>query len=94
MGLSADPASVVGQDVSALAYTQDLQEVLLLDPYSHMVVDMVARVRASDAGWTYASFDVTRWRGRTLHLYINCYNDGVGGRTWMYVDDVSLVACY
>ena len=35
------------------------------------------------------------YRGRSLVLYFEVYNDGTGpqGRTWMFVDDVSVEAC-
>ncbi len=43
--------------------------------------------------WNQLSFDLTRWRGRTVQVYFNVYNDGVGGTAGMFLDDVSLTAC-
>lgn len=42
-----------------------------------------------------ADVDLTAYRGQTIVLYFNAYNDYVymGPRTWMYVDDVSVQAC-
>jgi len=39
------------------------------------------------------TFDLSRWRGRTLQVYFNVYNDGLGGTAGMFLDDVSLVSC-
>ncbi|MFQ6015642.1 MAG: hypothetical protein ACE5NP_09380, partial [Anaerolineae bacterium] len=36
---------------------------------------------------------VTRFKGQTVRVYFNVYNDGVGGRTAMYVDEVGLIIC-
>ncbi|MDQ1301601.1 MAG: hypothetical protein QG637_1523 [Chloroflexota bacterium] len=43
--------------------------------------------------WNQMSFDLSRWRGRTVQIYFNVYNDGQGGTAGMFLDDVSLVAC-
>ena len=43
--------------------------------------------------WNQLSFDLTRWRGRTLQVYFNVYNNGVGGTAGRFLDDVSLTAC-
>lgn len=40
-----------------------------------------------------AEVPVARYRGRTLWVYASTRNDGVGGRTWMFVDDVSAEVC-
>ncbi len=43
--------------------------------------------------WNQMSFDLSRWRGRTVQIYFNVYNDGLGGTAGMFLDDVTLVAC-
>lgn len=40
-----------------------------------------------------AEVPVTRHRGRTLWLYLGARNDGEGGRTWMFADDVTAEVC-
>jgi hypothetical protein len=58
----------------------------------------IARVlseRSDARAWqrrTY-TFDVTSYRGRTLWLYASVLNDGVGGRAWMYIDDLDVAFC-
>ena len=86
-------ASEEGTSLTMLPYEDDLQEVLLLNSADFMVVDMLERWRANDGDWVQVAHDLTPYRGRTLVLYINAYNDGLGGRTWMYVDDVSIKVC-
>ncbi len=70
----------------------DRQEVLLLKS-DETTLAIVQRVRNSDAGWQQATVDLTTYRGQTIYLYFNVYNDNNGLRTWMYVDDVHLELC-
>lgn len=39
------------------------------------------------------TLDVTEFRGRRLWLYSTVVNDGLGGRAWMFLDDVEMVFC-
>jgi hypothetical protein len=39
------------------------------------------------------TMDVTSYRGRTLWMYSTVLNDGLGGRAWMYLDDVEVEFC-
>jgi hypothetical protein len=41
--------------------------------------------------WQVHTFDLAAYAGRPVNLYLGIYNDGVGGRTGMYVDHVSLL---
>ncbi len=43
--------------------------------------------------WNQALFDFNAWRGQSFQLYFNVYNDGGGGRTVVFLDDVSLATC-
>jgi len=43
--------------------------------------------------WNQMSFDLSRWRGRTVQIYFNAYNDGLGGTAGMFLDDVTLIVC-
>jgi hypothetical protein len=44
--------------------------------------------------WTYHTFDLTPYKGQTIIVYFNVYNNGVGNRkTAMYLDDVSIQVC-
>ena len=39
------------------------------------------------------TLDVSAYRGETLWLYSTVLNDGLGGRVWMFLDDVEMVFC-
>jgi len=72
--------------------TSDRQEVLLLTP-DEKVLAVVQRVRRNDSGWQQETADLTAYRGRSVYLYFNVYNNGNGAATWAYVDDVQLETC-
>lgn len=79
--------------LSALGYSGDTQEVLVLHGVHWTVLKMLARVRLNEGVWVEERFDLSEFAGQRIVLYFNCYNDGYGGRTWMYLDDVSLTVC-
>jgi len=73
----------------------DYQRVILLQPGTFSTIKTLTVVHENDRAWKQASFDLSAYRGRSLVLYFEVYNDstlGVG-RTWMFVDDVSVMAC-
>ena len=73
--------------------TADRQEVILLR--SELGTEVILqRVRQNDPGWVQAVVDLTPFRGQSLVLYFNVYNDGNGLRTWQYLDDVEIGVCY
>ncbi|MCX6028514.1 MAG: hypothetical protein NT169_04315 [Chloroflexi bacterium] len=43
--------------------------------------------------WNQMTVDLTRWRGHTVQIYFNVYNDGTSNTAGMFLDDVSLVVC-
>jgi len=43
--------------------------------------------------WLHMSQDLSAYRGRTILLYLGVRNDGQGGTTAMYLDDVSVRVC-
>jgi len=70
----------------------DYQETMLLtNRYGRLRTLM--RVRENEDQWLERSFDVTRYAGREVVLYFSVFNNGDGCRTWMYLDQVSLLAC-
>jgi hypothetical protein len=80
--------------LSQLASGGDLHEILLLDAMdAGTVVAVLEQGRWNDGYWQPAAYNLMPWRGRRLRLYFNAYNDGLAGRSWMYVDDVSLQIC-
>ncbi|MCX7708148.1 MAG: hypothetical protein N2204_09085, partial [Anaerolineae bacterium] len=72
--------------------TTDYMEVVLLDP-AGAILNKPWRSHNDSRVWNQLTFDLTSWRGQTVQLYFNVYNDGVGGRAAMFLDDVSLTSC-
>jgi nucleoid-associated protein YgaU len=70
----------------------DRQEVLLLTP-AEQVLAVLQRTRQNSIGWQEQQVDLSPYRGRTVDLYFNVYNDGNGLATWLYLDEVSLLDC-
>jgi hypothetical protein len=77
------------------AASGDFQRVLLLRPTDYTLLRNLMQVLQNDTTWRRASFDLTPYRGQSLVLYFEVYNDSTGsaGRTWMFLDDVSVQAC-
>jgi len=71
----------------------DYQELLLLQPQSQEVEARLWRVTRDDRRWLQQLVDLSVYRGRSVSLYFNVNNDGAGGRTAMYLDDVCLELC-
>ena len=77
------------------AASGDWQRVYLLRPGDYGVVKRLMDVQEDDGVWKHASFDLSQYTGRDLVLYFEVYNNSTDadGRTWMYVDDVSVQSC-
>lgn len=79
----------------ATAGNGDFQRVLLLRPGTYAVVKTLTKMLANSSGWHEAWFDLAPYRGQSLVLYFEVYNDNInaGPRTWLYVDDVAVTTC-
>ena len=68
---------------------------MLLDGNSYALVTKLMQELDDDDVWKYRAFDLTAYRGRSVVLYFEVFNDGTStaGRSWMYLDDVSLKFC-
>jgi len=76
------------------AIQHDWQEARILDTNLDSLAQ-VMKVNSNSQIWTRQTFDLTPYKGQTIVLYFNVYNDGLGNRkTAMYLDDVSVQACY
>lgn len=73
----------------------DWQRLLLLKPGTYAVLTTLWRGLQDAGDWQAATIDLTPYRGQTVVLYFEVYNDSTtaAGRSWLFVDDVSLVAC-
>ena len=78
----------------------DWQEVIIYD--SSMSYPPLAwampKVCSDSQTWTHHTFDLMPYKGQTIYVYFNVYNDGqppgVPHKTAMYLDDVSVQVCY
>jgi uncharacterized repeat protein (TIGR01451 family) len=72
----------------------DFQRAMLLaDDYSYLAT--VMKVLENSGDWQRRSFDLTPYRGRSIVIYWEVFNDDLlaGPRTWMFLDDVSVQVC-
>lgn len=76
----------------AVALTGDRQYMLLLNEQGS-VVERLLWTRRDSQQWEMLSFDLTKHAGKTLRLSFGVVNDGAGGVTSMFVDDVALLVC-
>jgi hypothetical protein len=70
--------------------SQDWQRAIILD--GDYQVEEILLTRCEDAdSWQYFSAELDGYAGRDIVLYFEVFNaGGSSGRTWMYVDDVSV----
>ena len=73
-----------GSDVQLLNIYEATTGVRLAQPWSRL---------SNEQSWQFEQIDLTHFRGRTLRIEFGVHNDGSGGRTALYLDDVSLLAC-
>lgn len=71
----------------------DQQEIRILDAVTGATLRQVWSSLSNDGAWKGLQFDLSEFIGRSIVLYINVRNDGAGGKTAMFVDDVLLELC-
>lgn len=81
-----------GTTFGEAALAGDMQYLLILDRYGTWI-DTLLWQRRNTQAWTPFTVDLTAYRGWTIRLQFGTYNDGVGGITSMYVDDMVLEVC-
>ena len=73
-----------GSDMQLLNIYETTTGVRLAQPWSRL---------SNEQSWQFEQIDLTHFRGRTLRIEFGVHNDGGGGRTALYLDEVSLLAC-
>jgi hypothetical protein len=71
----------------------DYREVLLLTETLGLITTLDRQREAGDGRWLQQSYDLLPYRGQTVNLYLNVYNDGRNSQLWSYVDEVAVVVC-
>ncbi|MFH1085893.1 MAG: hypothetical protein V1772_09055, partial [Chloroflexota bacterium] len=92
--LPAHPGSgmSLGAAQQALAGGSDLQYLLVLNQYGY-ILEAPVWERRNDPYWAFRELDLLPYRGQTIRLQWGVYNNGLGGVTAMYLDDVTLSVC-
>jgi hypothetical protein len=83
------PTELSGGTLAPLA--DDVQMVLLFDQAGTQHVLLFQR--QNFGGWAPYEMNLDRFAGQRVTLYFGVFNNGTGGITGMYLDDVSLVFC-
>ena len=100
----AMPSLPTGPEVDQEALGSDAQYVLVLDagddpndPNSGTLLETLLWIRSNNQQWGFYEFNLSKYAKSNQDVWIKIqagtYNDGVGGVTAMYVDDVSLELC-
>ncbi|OUC09304.1 hypothetical protein RY27_03670 [Litorilinea aerophila] len=65
----------------------------LYDEATGQFIDRILGEQSDARSWLQVKHELTPLAGRTIRLLLAVNNDGMAGRTAMYVDDVSIRAC-
>jgi len=73
----------------------DWQAAIIYDQtLSHILAWAMPKVCSNSQTWMYHTFNLMPYKGQTIIVYFNVYNNGAGNRkTAMYLDDVSVQVC-
>ena len=71
----------------------DRQRVRILDQNQGVLQEIMGGPVSNSQTWTSLTDDLLQYRGTTIVIELRVENNGFGGRTWLYVDDVSLEVC-
>ncbi len=71
----------------------DLQFVDIYNAMTGQFAGRALGVQQNDARWLAATYDLTSLAGQPVRIVFAVNNDDAGGRTAMYVDNVSILAC-
>ena len=74
------------------APTNDAQYALILDSNNNTLATLLW-TRQNSQAWQQHTYDLSAYAGQTIRILFGVYNNGTGGITGMYLDDVSLDAC-
>ncbi len=86
------PENPLGLEKKDAGSSGDAQLVLILDMENNELERLVM-MRSNEQSWLGYSFDVSHYAGETIKVYFDTLNNGWGGITSMFVDNVSLGNC-
>ena len=89
----AMPELTIGEPFETQVFSGDFQYILILDQYNNLIETLDIGLSNSQT-WTHKSFDLSDYIGwYPFKIHFGTYNNGYGGVTSMYVDDVTLQVC-
>ncbi len=68
---------------------EDRQDVVLLNP-DLSTIAVLRRTRTTTNAFVQQVVDLSQYRGRSVYIYFNAFNDGNNRRTWMFIDSALL----
>jgi hypothetical protein len=71
----------------------DAQELIIMNATGQPLRRVWTSISNARA-WQTLAFDISEFMGMPIGIYFNVYNNGAGGVTAMYIDDVTLEICY
>lgn len=74
------------------ATSSDAQYLLIQDEGQNTLETLLWTLENSQT-WQPHTFDLSNYIGQTIWIYAGVYNNGLGGITGLYMDDVSLTTC-
>jgi len=78
--------------IDTVEASNDSQYVNVLDG-NNQVLETLLMMRSNDQKWGLYQFNLSKYAGQTIRIQAGAFNDGLGGVTGLYVDDVSLELC-
>lgn len=85
-----EKTAVIPTTASETSLTDDAQYVLAYDGHGSQYTLLFQR---TNQGWTQYQANLGSLAGQQITLYFGVYNNGFGGVTGMYVDDVEIISC-
>ncbi len=86
------PKPEVGVKLEEITLAGDVQYLLILDQYGNIINTLIWQ-RENTQVWTLVEVNMLSFAGRTIQIHFGTYNDGAGGITSVFVDDVSMEIC-
>ncbi|HOT90045.1 MAG TPA: hypothetical protein PLJ78_01680 [Anaerolineae bacterium] len=88
---SSEMATALSGAMPAAPAAGDAQYILIMDD-NEKILQRLLWTLDNSRMWKAYTFDLSAYIGRSIWVHFGVYNDGSGGITGMYVDDVSLTA--
>lgn len=88
---SPEMEAAFAADALAAPAAGDAQFILIMDD-SGKILQRLLWTLDNSRTWKPYTFDMSAYIGKSIWVHFGVYNDGAGGKTGMYVDDISLTA--